>query len=114
MRKAKKSANLLQMSPILRETVQLVPSRGNITLEVSRSGWMERISIRYFKQPAVIRVELDSLGRTVLQHCDGSHTVGQIADMLASRFGKDAEPVLPRLVKFLQIVEMNGWIGWKQ
>jgi nucleoside-diphosphate-sugar epimerase len=104
---------LLEMSPLLRDTVRLVPNGDKHSLLISRSSWLERVSIRFLKQPAAIRVELDSLGDTVLQHCDGNYTVQQIVDMLASRFGKEAEPVLPRLVKFLQIVEMNGWIGWK-
>jgi hypothetical protein len=113
MRKRRKKANLLEMSPLLRDTVRLVPNGERHALVIPRNSWLEKVSIRFFKQPAAIRVELDSLGNTVLQHCDGTYTVQQIAVMLSSRYGKEAEPVLPRLVKFLQIVEMNGWIGWK-
>jgi hypothetical protein len=113
MRKRRKAANLMEMSPLLRETVRLEPHGETYTLVIPRTSWLEKMSIRFFRQPAAIRMELDLLGNTVLKHCDGNYTVQQIADMLASRFGKEAEPVVPRLVKFLQIVEMNGWLGWK-
>ena len=37
----------------------------------------------------------------------------EIAEGLAETFGEEAEPVLPRLVKYLQIVEANGWVRMK-
>lgn len=108
----KKAFNLLEMAPVLKEKIQLVREKEKYLALVPRSSWLERLSVRFLKQPLEIRVELDSLGNTVLQHCNGTYTVQQIADLLCERFGKDAEPALPRLVKFLQIVELNGWISW--
>ncbi len=113
MSRTREIANMLEMSPCLRETVVLNTSGSTPAVHVSRTGWLERLSIRFLHQPAIIRVELDSLGNHVLQHCDGNYTVQEIADLLLERFGREAEPLIPRLVRFLQIVEVNGWIQWK-
>ncbi|OYD07206.1 PqqD family protein [Paludifilum halophilum] len=107
--------NLLTMKPVLKEKYRLQPrsprdESSGYELIVPRTGWLERFSIRFLRQPALIRVRLDDLGSFVLSHCNGGFTVEEIADRLQERFGEEAEPVLPRLVKYLQIVEANEWI----
>lgn len=108
--------DLLQMKPYLREGFQIEENEENEGLckvLVPRKSWIERFSIRFLRQSSVIEVQLDPLGSFVIQRCNGNHSVQQISDDLASYFGEEAEPVLPRLVKFLEIVEVNGWITWK-
>lgn len=58
--------------------------------------------------------EADPRAVSVLSQCDGERTVEEIAHGLTETFGEEAEPVLPRLVKYLQIAEANGWVGWKR
>ncbi|HET7616547.1 MAG TPA: PqqD family protein [Bacillales bacterium] len=109
--------NLLNMAPVLKERYKLKASetdRSISRLVVPRDGWMERLSVRWFKQPESIKVRLDPLGSFVLSRCDGSQTVDELAVEMQTAFGEDAEPTLPRLVKFLQIVDRNGWIRWKE
>jgi hypothetical protein len=109
----KKRKNMLVMKPILREGYRLEPSPGEekrLTLVVPRTGWLERLSVRWLGQPEAIRVRLDELGSFVLSRCDGTHTVQDLADALEQAFGSEAEPVLPRLVQFLKILDANGWI----
>ncbi|GAA4720317.1 PqqD family protein [Brevibacillus fulvus] len=109
----RKRANLLQMTPILKEHVRLHTTGDKHLLLIPRTSWLERFSIRYMQQPKMIQIELDPLGNTVLQCCTGAHTVSEIAEILVNRFGQEAEPVIPRLVKFLQTVEFNGWLNWQ-
>lgn len=115
-RAARKKQNLLSMTPRLRETVHLEATDhpDTLTLVVPRTGWLERLSVRYLNQPAAIRVALDPLGSFVLARCDGRYTVAEIAAALRERFGDEAEPLLPRLATFLEIVEANGWLTWTE
>ena len=109
----KKRKNMLVLKPILREGCLLEPSPGEeerLTLVVPRTGWLERLSIRWLGQPEAIRVRLDELGSFVLSRCDGTRSVQDLADALEQVFGSKAEPVLPRLVQFLKILNANGWI----
>lgn len=110
----KKRKNMLFMKPILREGCHLKPPSGekkSLTLVVPRTGWLERLSVRWLGQPEAIRVQLDELGSFVLSRCDGTRTVQDLANALAREFGSRAEPVLPRLVQFLNILDANGWIN---
>lgn len=110
----RKRHNLLAMSPVLTATVRLDRSEDASILLVERKSWLERLSVRFLKQPACFRIRLDDLGTQVLSQCTGKQTVQEIADELGTRFGEAAEPVLPRLVMFLQIVEEHGWIRWEK
>ncbi|WP_245726379.1 PqqD family protein [Marininema mesophilum] len=105
---------MLTMAPILKEQFQL-EKKGEAgedvsTLIIPRTGWLERLSIRWLKQPTAIRVQLDVIGSFVLSRCTGKMTVEDLANALEEQFGEKAEPVLPRLVKYLEIIESNGWI----
>ncbi|WKB36553.1 PqqD family protein [Terrilactibacillus sp. S3-3] len=73
-----------------------------------RTTFIEKIAIKVFKQAKEHRYQLDELGHCVLDSCNGEKTVAEIAEMLSSRFGETAEPVLPRLVKFLEILDTNS------
>lgn len=107
--------NMLTMTPVLKDRYQLEHNQGNAAarLIVPRDNFIERFSVRFFNQPDSIKVRLDSLGDYVLSRCNGKWTVREIADGLEEEFEEDAKPILPRLVKFLQMVEANGWIFWK-
>jgi hypothetical protein len=114
-RKAKE--NLLELAPVLKPAYTLEPLAGEkdlLQVVIPRTNLLERFSIRFLKQPTHIRVRLDRLGSFVIVLCDGTHTVEEIGEKVAKHFGAEAEPVLPRLVKFLEIVEANGWIDWKR
>jgi hypothetical protein len=102
------------MIPQLKAHLRLERGEGaaEAALILPRTSWLERLSVKYLKQPAAIRIQLDALGSFVLSHCNGQYTVQQIADKVQERFGEEAEPLLPRLITFMQIVEANGWIVW--
>jgi len=112
----KKEENILEMAPKLYEwlTLKKGPNGESSTLIVPRTSWIEKMSVRFFKQPESIKVDVTGLGSFVLDRCDGEHNVQEIAEQLSFQYGEEAEPVIPRLVKYLEIVEMNGWITWKR
>lgn len=105
--------NLLQMVPVLKEGLSLQQSNDEMTVFISRQSWIERQAVRFLKQPAVIQVKLDSLGAAVISRCDGNHTISDIAEALHAQFDEAAEPLIPRLAKFVELMEANHWIDWK-
>ncbi len=106
-------SNLLEMVPLLRPHLGVVESdEGKVTLLLPRTSWLERQSVRILKQPAWIKVHLDELGSIVVSHCNGKHTVFEIASALKEKFGEKVEPLHPRLSKYLEILEANGWLTW--
>lgn len=107
----------MKMKPVLKDRFTLEPLEGHgesgsfrARLLIPRDSWLERLSVRWLQQPQTIKVKLDPLGSFVLSQCDGERTVEEIAHGLTETFGEEAEPVLPRLVKYLQIAEANGWV----
>ncbi|MET3546191.1 hypothetical protein ABID47_002807 [Paenibacillus favisporus] len=99
--------NLLDLVPVLHSKVKWKKTEGIVTLSVPREGWLACQSVKWLKQPAVVQIRLDALGSEVAACCDGSHSVADIAGKLHARFGEQAEPLLPRLVKFIELLEMN-------
>lgn len=48
------------------------------------------------------KLNLDELGSFVYRHCDGTKTVGEIAELLQGHFGERAEPSEDRLTLFIK------------
>jgi hypothetical protein len=106
---------MLLMKPRLKPQIMLTATEEDESLYqvfIPRTNWLERLSIRYLKQPTHHRIQLDYLGSFVLQHCTGEFLVEQIELLLKKQFGQDAEPTRERLITFLSIVEANDWIEW--
>ncbi|MBA4602755.1 PqqD family protein [Thermoactinomyces mirandus] len=113
----KRTVNLLELLPSLKPCLTVEQVEGEkkaVYIVIPRTSWIERFSVRFLKQPPVNKVRLDQIGSFVIQLCDGKHTVGEIMRKVELEFGEKAEPTLPRLAKFLEIIEANGWIEWKE
>ncbi|MCJ8010701.1 PqqD family protein [Paenibacillus sp. KQZ6P-2] len=112
-RPAAEPRNLLDMVPILTDRIASVEkNEERVTLLLPRRSWLERQSVQWLKQPATIQIHLDVLGSAVVCRCRGNHTVEEIADEIHRRFGEAAEPLLPRLAKFMEVLEANGLLTW--
>ena len=48
-----------------------------------------------------------------VQQIDGKRSVGDIALLVKDKFGKEAEPLYDRLVKYMQILHNNGFIYYE-
>ena len=55
-----------------------------------------------FKKPRVSHIALDAYGSFVWRQMDGKRNIYDISQLVAEEFGKDAEPVIERAVKFMQ------------
>lgn len=106
--------NLLTMVPLLEERVHLEQdnSEGSYLI-IQRTNAVERFSIRFLKQPSVRRIKLDPFGTFVIHQIEQHKNVEDISEAMIAQFGEEADPALPRLVKFLEILEAQNWIKWK-
>lgn len=100
--KQKTEQNLLELVPErMREFEK--DEEGNI--QIIYPKFTNRFLVKYLvprlKQP-YIKVQLDELGSTVWEACDGENTVEEIATILNNKFGKSVEPVYERLAMFFQ------------
>lgn len=86
--------------------------QGIVTVHVVNQGFYNRLAQKLFKRPRISHIRLDEYGSFVWQQMDGKRTVYQISGLLGERFGKEAEPVLDRLVEYLRILYQNKLIGY--
>ncbi|GGE45545.1 hypothetical protein GCM10011391_25470 [Pullulanibacillus camelliae] len=106
-----KPANLLTLYPCLKTPYSISEHDDIAYLIIPRITPIERLAIRWFHQPKAHWLKLDELGRFVLTCCDGTQSVSDIQKQLIQTFGAEAEPTLPRLVKFLQILDAHHIIS---
>lgn len=108
-----KKRNLLTMVPLLERRVTLEQQSSEATfLVIQRTNFVERITIRFFKQPSVRKIKLDKFGAFAIKQMEYKCNVNQISEAMSEHFGEEAEPALPRLMKFLEILEVHDWIIW--
>ena len=71
--------------------------------------WLVRLSERVGLTER--RVKLDAQGSLVWSLCDGRHSVEQIGEALAERFGEAVKPVEERLPRFLSQLAQHEMIA---
>ncbi len=99
----KKQNNLLLKRPVGSEHVTVEWGDAPRLVIVHRH-WLSRLCSRFFKTPSQTYLSLDRYGAFVWSHCDGNHTVGDIAERFRVNFAEDSEAVLERLIVFLRIL----------
>ena len=110
---AKKQENYLDYIPVISEkNAWDVKENGLVTVHMVHRGLYAWIAQTFFHRPRVSHIDLDAMGSFIFQRIDGKRTVGEIAELVKAEFGKDAEPLYDRLVKYMQILRNNGFIRY--
>jgi hypothetical protein len=65
---------------------------------------------RLLRRSKHIKVKLDDIGSETWRLVDGRRTVREIGEEIHGLFGDKAEPLYPRLVEFLNILQRNKFI----
>ncbi|MCD7777723.1 MAG: PqqD family protein [Clostridiales bacterium] len=113
MKKQKK--NYLDFVPELSEKISFEKDKaGKVTVLVQNKGVFNRIAQKLFNKPPVTKVHLDDCGSYILPQIDGRRTVMELALIQKARFGEAVEPLYPRFVKYMQIMERCGFVKMKQ
>ncbi len=108
-----KKKNFLEFIPVKSNpNVSSSEENGKQIIKVRNKGFYNKIAQVVFKRPKVTNIELDRIGGFVWESIDGKRTVYDIATLLSSEFGDDAEPLYDRLVKFMQILKSAGFVDF--
>ena len=107
---SKKQENYLDYVPAISPRNSWDMQDGKVTIHMVHRGFYAAIAQKCFHRPRVSHIDLDSMGSFIFPLIDGKRTVGEIAELVKARFGKDAEPLYERLAKYMQILRNNGFI----
>lgn len=112
MKHKKQKKNYLDLIPVRAEGLSWTRDDEDIVvLEVENTGVFNRIAQKLFKRPKVTKVHMEQFGSFLWPLIDGERTVKELADFLKERFGEDAEPLYPRVAKYMQIMESYHFIS---
>ena len=73
-----------------------------------------QIAQKLFKRPKVTKVHMEKYGSFLWPLIDGRRTVMELADLQKAEFGEEVEPLYPRVVKYMQIMESYHFIGFRE
>lgn len=105
-----KAANYLDYVPMANPKNNWDEKNGVVTIHMIHRGFYAKIAQKFFHTPRVSNINLDGYGSFLWKQIDGEKTVGQLAELMKAEFGKDAEPLYDRLVKYVQILRNNEFI----
>lgn len=117
MRKKKEAigTNYLEKVPVKKEGMRWEQDdNGSVTLYVHNVGIMNRIAQKLFKKPEYTQVHLDDNGSFIWPLIDGKKNIVELGELVKMHFGEAAEPLYPRLAKFIQILESYGFVTFKE
>lgn len=83
---------------------------GVVTLHRENAGFYNRLAQRFFRRPPVSHIRLEPYGSFLWCKMDGKRSVGELALLLREQFGKEVEPLYPRIGQYLRIMKNNGFI----
>lgn len=115
MKKKKRQQNYLDLIPErASELSWSKDEEGIVTLEVENTGIFNRIAQKLFKRPKYTKVHMEKYGSFLWPLIDGERTVMELADLQKEEFGEEVEPLYPRVVKYMQIMESYHFIILKE
>ena len=114
MKKKVITQNYLENIPAISPKISFTEDEdGIITLAVENTGVMNRIAQKLFKKPKVSYIHLDELGSFIWKLIDGKTTISDMGNPVKEQFGEQAEPLYPRLAKYISILESYEFITMK-
>lgn len=110
----KQSENFLEKIPVRVEKYRWSEKDdGLITIEIDNKGFFNRLLQLIAKKPKVSYIHLESTGSFVWKQIDGKRDILAIGELVKEHFGKDAEPVYERLVKYFATLSNAGFVEFK-
>ena len=107
------SENYLERIPVRIDSIGWsTDSEGIVTLEIENKGIFNTIAQKLFKKPKISYVHLDEMGSFLWPYLDGEKTVFEFGELVSQKFGDNAEPLYPRLIKYFQILDSYNFIQW--
>ncbi len=114
MKKNKTQENFLDKVPVRNDRIDWQQDEnGIVTLLIENKGLFNRIAQKLFRKPKITQIHLDENGSFIWPLIDGIKTVAELGEPVKQHFGEAAEPLYPRLAKFIQILNSYGFVGFK-
>ena len=111
----KNSKNYLDFIPIINPNISWYINEKNLViLEIKRNNFFDKIAQKLFNTPHKSDIKLDTHGSFVWQCINGNKSVYDISKEVSNHFGKDAEPLLDRLIAFFNILVDNKFITFNK
>ncbi|WP_352404362.1 PqqD family protein [Sporanaerobacter acetigenes] len=115
MAKTDEGKNYLEFVPIKSEKIEeKIIEDGNIQLIVPRTSFFDKIAIKLFFAPDKFKIDLDELGSFIWKNIDGKRNVYQIGELVKEKFKEKAEPLYERLAEYLNILNNNKFISFRE
>ena len=106
--------NYLDRIPVRRAGMEwTTDERGIVTLHVENKGILNTIAQKLFKKPKITYVHLDENGSFIWPLIDGEKDITALGVDVKEHFGEAAEPLYPRLAKFIQVLSSYGFVTFK-
>ena len=87
---------------------------GIVTVTIHYTSFIDKFFVQLiWRKPDHTDIELDKFGSFVWKQIDGKNNLIQIAEAVHKKFGKEAEPLHPRIAKFFQQLEQAHLIYMK-
>ena len=103
--------NYLQKKPSIPEGLSFeADEQGIVTLMIENKGVMNRIAQKLFHKPKISYIHLDEFGSFVWKAIDGKKDLLSLGETVKEQFGEKAEPLYPRLAKYISILESYGFV----
>jgi hypothetical protein len=110
----KSSENYLEKIPLRNPEIKwTADENGIVTLQVENKGVANKIAQKLLKKPKTSYIHLDENGSFIWLLIDGEKDIIAIGEHVKEHFGEKANPLYERLVKFFQILDNYGFVGWK-
>ncbi|RDY23817.1 PqqD family protein [Romboutsia maritimum] len=107
--------NYLDFIPIINSKIDWSINENDlVVLELKRSGTFDKFAQKLFKVPQKSDIQLDKQGSFVWKCINNEKTVYDISKEVSNEFGKDAEPLLDRLISYFNILNDNKFIKFNK
>lgn len=87
---------------------------GLVCLIIEWKGFYHWLAQKVFHRPKQSEIAMDTLGSFVWKQLDGKRDMHEVAELVRQEFGKKADPVYERLIKFVEIMRDNKFVLLKE
>ena len=108
-----KSKNFLNYIPTISDCIDFdMNDRGELLLIVENRGFYNLLAQKLFHRSRISEIELDEMGSFVFPLIDGRRSIYDIAQSVREKFGDKAEPLYPRIVQYMKILQSYKYISF--
>ena len=108
-----KTENYLDYIPVISDKHRWESDeKGNVTIFIENKGVFNRLAQLILKKPKVSQVHLERLGSFIFPLIDGKKSVYDIGQKVKAQFGEEAEPLYPRLTKYIKMLHDYGFVEY--